>query len=109
MEETDVIGVPLRLKTIEFYKSVQEKLTDEGLVVFNLNGHAKLKDDIETIRRAFPQVYVFRLANVSYVAVASMSEDRKNARNIRATARVVDQRLRANFSFQRMLGNLQQE
>ena len=55
--------MPLRLKTIQFYKEIQKKLAPDGLIVFNLNPHSRIDNDVRNIRDAFPQTYVFRLPN----------------------------------------------
>ena len=36
-ENTDLTGALLAMKTEDFYKNLQKKLTRKGLVVFNLN------------------------------------------------------------------------
>ena len=50
--ETDGTGAPLNLRTRQFYKEVQSKLSPGGLVAFNLNLHDKLGDDIRNISGA---------------------------------------------------------
>ncbi len=101
---TDSTGVPLNLKTIEFYKSVQTKLNPDGLVVFNLNPGKTLRNDINTIRKAFPVTYTFRVASSkNLVAVATTSPRRKRTTELAPVARDLDARFQANFSFQKML------
>jgi spermidine synthase len=101
--DTDSTGVPLRLKTVRFYKEIQKKLTSEGLVVFNLNPHATIRSDIANIREAFPQTYVFELPNYSgAVVVGSMSEKRMPPATMAAAGGDLDRRLRASFSFRAM-------
>ena len=58
---TDDTGVDLRLKTTKFYKEVQEKLALDGVVVFNINDHPKIKQDLQTIRASFRSVYPFHV------------------------------------------------
>ena len=105
-KDTDATGVPQRLKTIAFYKAIQNKLTLEGLVVFNLNSHAQTDDDIATIAEAFPQTAVFscpRSTNVVVVGSASGALDDEAQLKFRAAQ--LDSRFGANFSFQRILEN----
>ena len=72
--KTDDTGVPLRLKTVKFYKEIQKKLTADGVVVFNLNPHPHLDRDVKNIRAAFPQTYVYRLPyREGLVVVGSMN------------------------------------
>jgi spermidine synthase len=106
--DTDATGVPLRLKTLDFYKQLREKLADDGLAVFNLNVHDRLDDDLATIGEAFPQVYVFRVwGNV--VAVGSTSPDRVPVEALRRRALELDRRLQANFSFAGLLRSMAEE
>jgi spermidine synthase len=101
---TDSTGVPLRLRTLRFYKDVQQKLKPGGLVVFNLNPHANMNNDVNTIRNAFPQAYVFPLpGDRGLVVAASMSPERLPLSEVHRRARELDRRFQASFSFQRMV------
>lgn len=104
--DTDATGVPLQLKTIRFYKSLQDKIVPGGLVVFNLNVHSALNDDIAAIREAFPQVYVFRALNANAIAIGSTDKSRVNLPALRERAKDQDRRFKATFSFQELLNNL---
>jgi len=98
--DTDSTGVPLRLKTSDFYRNMQKKLQPEGLVVFNLNRYAAVNADIQTIRSAFPQVYVFQVPEANVVVVGSLAAARESASVLKARAKEADRRFKANFSFQ---------
>src|SRR5262249_52739648 len=75
--DTDPTGVQLRLKTVEFYKESQRKLAPDGMMVFNINAHSMIEEDIRTIRDAFPQTYVFELPySEGLVVVGSLSQER---------------------------------
>jgi spermidine synthase len=104
--DTDDTGVPVRMKTVQFYKEVQKKLNPDGVMVFNLNPHAGLDDDVKTIREAFPQVYVFRLEGSGLVVVASNSEKRIGYPALAKSAAQIDNKIRANFRFQSMVRRL---
>jgi len=104
--DTDPTGMPLRLKTLRFYKDIQGKLKPEGLVVFNLNPHEGIDADIKTIRSAFPQVYVFRIGETNVVVVGSLAQQREQAAALKARAQQADHRFKAAFSFAEMLKNL---
>jgi spermidine synthase len=74
-DATDVSGVPLHLKTAEFFQTVQSHLSPTGLAVFNLHRHRNHAQDVRAIRGAFPQAYVFRVPRRGNVIVAaSMTE-----------------------------------
>ena len=104
---TDDTGVPLRLKTVRFFKDIQKKLEPDGLMVFNLHFHTGTKDTLAAIRSAFPQVYVFRVSHRRSLAViGSLAEEREKPADLRLRARQLDRRFRANFSFQKVLKDL---
>lgn len=106
-KDTDETGVPLKLKTIRFYKDIQKKLTADGLVVFNINPHAQIQDDVRNIREAFPQTYVFNLPNLGgLVVIGSMAPQRLTLAEINAKAVDLDKRFKASFSFREMANTL---
>jgi spermidine synthase len=101
--ETDSTGVPTRLKTILFYKEMQKRLKPDGLVVFNINPHQSIDEDIGRIREAFPQTYVFQLPNYGgFVVAASLAPARMPPKALLAAAQEVDRRFMASYSFRRM-------
>ncbi len=105
--ETDVNGVPLKLKTADFYKLLQDRLQPGGVVVFNLNPHAGTREDVIEISRAFGQTYVFRLTDSpGLVAVATMDKDRMPYSTIAKTAKQLDVRFKATVSFEKMASRL---
>lgn len=108
-EDTDDSGVPRKLKTIAFYKSVQGKLKPNGVVVFNINAHAKTDDDIRTIGEVFPQTAVFSCSGATnVVAIGSMSSTTEDPSVLQERAKELDERFKATFSFQELLnGRLQ--
>jgi spermidine synthase len=106
-KDTDETGVPLKLKTIEFYKDMQKKLSADGMVVFNMNPHDKIEADVKTIAEAFPQQYAFHLPGGGGLAVVgSMNKERLAPAAIRDRAAELDRRFRTTYSFREMAGNL---
>jgi spermidine synthase len=105
--QTDTTGVPIRLKTLQFYKLVQSTLKPGGLTVFNLNPHAGLKEDVASIKDAFPQVYSFSIPRRSgQVIVASTASKRQPHSTILHSARTLDRRFNTSFSFATMARRL---
>jgi spermidine synthase len=105
--ETDETGVPLQLRTIQFYQQLQSRLTDGGCVVFNINPHAGLDEDLKTITKAFPQTYVFSLPNSEgVVAVGSMLPERRELDALREAGTAMDKRFKASFSFEAVASRL---
>ncbi len=104
---TDRTGVPLHLKTLKFYAEVRKRLNPDGVVVFNLNPHLSVGEDIRAIKESFPNTYVFRLTGYEgYVVVASTAEETLSAKAISAAAARVDARFKTPFSFRKMAGRL---
>ena len=106
--DTDPNGVPLALKTAQFYKQIQERLAPDGIVVFNLNPHAGSRDDIATIANSFPQTYVYRLpAGEGFVVVASISAERLTPTSIARAAADADHRFKASYSLEKLVKTLE--
>lgn len=106
-DETDSTGAPLRLHTTPFYDDVKQRLNPGGVVVFNLNTHRRLNDDLRTINASFPQTYRFTIANTgNVVVVASAAGERATYPQLLEAANNTDRRFRAGFSFREMLRRL---
>jgi len=104
---TDKTGVPLHLKTLAFYDQLKKRLTPDGVVMFNLNPHLSVRDDIRTIKEAFPNVYVFQLRNQSgYVVAASTADEKMSLKAVTAAAAESEARLKPSFSLRAMAGRL---
>lgn len=107
---TDDTGVPLRLRTQEFYRQIQKLLTENGSVVFNINPHDQMQQDIAVISESFPQTYVFSLPESDgVVVVGSMQAERLTATQLKAAGKQIDERFKAAFSFATIAGRLQQK
>ena len=105
--ETDISGVPLRLKTVNFLKSVQKRLKPGGLVVFNVHLYDDTKETLAAIHSLFPQVYVFEVSHrQSLVVVGSLAKGRERTGDLRLRAKQLDQRFRTTFSFAELLKDL---
>ena len=102
---TDAVGVPLEMKTRQFYKDLQAKLADDGVVAFNLNRHQASDEDLKAIRAAFGQVYVFGTVGGS-VALATRAEVRDSPAALRTKAGQLDRRLREALNVEEMLQHL---
>lgn len=108
--ETDTTGAPLRLKTAQFYKEIQSKLKPEGLVVINLNSHANIRGDVETVRETFPQTYVFQAPDVfNLVVVGSLAPARLTFTAISRRASEEDRRFQTSYKFREMANHLSRQ
>ena len=103
-EETDATGQPLRLKTIEFYKGLRKHLTEDGVVVVNLNVHEGTRDDLATIRSAYPQVYMFKASTPNRIITCTWEKTRTTPAALHEKAKELDGRFKATFTFQSLLG-----
>jgi spermidine synthase len=107
--QTDISGVPVRLKTVQFLKDMQKKLKPGGVVAFNVHLYDDTKETLATIRKAFPQVYVFDVSHrESLVVVGSTATQREKPSDLQFRAKQLDGRFRADFSFQDILKDLRQ-
>jgi spermidine synthase len=106
--ETDDTGVPLRMKTIAFLKEdVLPHLVEGGVVVFNINGHDKIDEDVKTIQGAFPQAYFFPVPDTdNYIVVGSTVPARLTREQVKKAGEATDERLKADISFKKMAGYL---
>lgn len=106
---TDRVGVPRHLKTAQFYDQiVRARLNPDGVVVFNLNPHNSVFEDIRTIKSVFPNTYVFKLTGYDgYVVVASTAENKWDSTAVSAEATRLDRRFKAPFKFRQMAGRLE--
>jgi spermidine synthase len=108
--DTDGTGAPLALRTKQFYEQLQTKLKPGGVVVFNLNPHPQLLEDIRGIQGAFPQTYVFPLTRFGgAVAVGATTADRVELKELVARGRDLDRRFKTEVSFQEMARRVHRE
>ncbi|MHC4600277.1 MAG: spermidine synthase, partial [Planctomycetota bacterium] len=106
--DTDQTGVPLHLKTIAFFKSLHKNLKEDGLVVFNLNLHPEMSKDIDAIKQAFPQVYVFRVpGRRNRVIVATLGTKRLYPDDLEERAKKLDEEKDWGFYFRALARKLQ--
>ena len=101
---TDGAGVPERLRTLQFYASLRERLSDIGCVTFNLTHHAGTESDIDTIVEAFPgSVVIDCPPSLNTIVVAPVNADNATDQQIIDRARAADERFETTFSFVDML------
>lgn len=105
--DTDTTGVPVRLKTEAFLRTLQQRLNPEGVVVWNLNGHQAIGEDVRAIQNTFAQVYYFRVPGEdNHVVIGSTSSKRVSGATMESIGGAIDTRLRADFSFAKLAGLL---
>jgi hypothetical protein len=98
--DTDATGVPLAMRTQEFYKQIQARLKPGGLAAFNVNPHPQMRDDVGEIAAAFPQTYEFPLPrNDGLVVLASTDATRVTRAEMVARAGPLDERFGTSIKF----------
>lgn len=101
--DTDATGVPLALRTQQFYQQMQTKLKPGGVAAFNINPHPQMQDDLQAIAAAFPQMYEFPLSRRDgTVVLASTDPVRVTRTAMFERARVLDPRFTTSINFQEM-------
>lgn len=58
-DQTDSMGIPLRMKSAEFYRELRRHITPEGAIVMNMNRSSHVEDDVTGIRAVFEGVFRF--------------------------------------------------
>jgi spermidine synthase len=109
--DTDSTGVPLRMKTAAFLKTdVISRLKPGGVVVFNINGHPKMDEDLEIIRGVFPQTYRFGVPGTNnLIVIGSTFSARLGREQLERAGAAVDGKFHADFSFKSVAGQLMDE
>jgi spermidine synthase len=101
--DTDASGVPLALRTRQFYEQLQSKLKPGGVAAFNINPHPLVEEDVRAIAGAFPQAYEFPLPQgVGLVMIASTDARRSTRGDLIERARPLDERFETSIRFQEM-------
>jgi len=104
--KTDSTGLPLRMKTAKFYKSLQSKLLPGGVVAVNLNVQPHTPDDVAILRETYNQVYPFRVTTPNIIVLCTTESKRLSATELRERGKEVDRRIKANFSCAALTGSL---
>jgi spermidine synthase len=106
-ETTDLTGVPRDLKTVAFLKSLHGKLRDNGLVVFNLNESMETPSDIQSIREAFPSVYLFRVSGSgNLIVIGSLARAEVKAGELKRRGEALDRERDHGFSFRDLVDQM---
>jgi spermidine synthase len=107
--DTDATGVPLSLRTQQFYQQLQTKLKPGGVAAFNINPHPQMGDDIRAITTAFPQAYEFQLPRYQgAVVIASTDPERVTRAELIKRAGALDEAFDNTISFRDMARRLRE-
>jgi len=101
---TDSTGHPLSLKSEDFYRSIHKRLSQDGVVMFNVIAGRDASDYIDGVRRAFAASDIYRPRGTGNVIVfAAPQAPLAGEVELRARARALDRRGGYGFSFERLL------
>jgi len=98
--DTDSTGVANKFKGQTFLQKLKTRLKQNGIVVFNINNHEKMQDDIKTIKEEFEQVYFFQKNRAgNLIVIGSTNPNRVSQDKMKEIASVLDKNYKVNFSF----------
>lgn len=98
--DTDSTGVANKFKGQTFLQKLKSRLKQNGIVVFNINNHEKMREDIQTIEQEFQQVYFFQKnKSGNLIVVGSTNANRISNEKMKEIASVLDKNYKVNFSF----------
>lgn len=103
--DTDMVGVPTRLKTQEFLRRVKAALTPGGVVAFNINHHDTMTEDIATVRSVFEHVSVYRTPPSENKVVIATDGAVPTAQEMRERIDALNERFGGSMSFAEVLAN----
>ena len=107
-EETDSTGTPLRLKTLTFYQQINQILKPNGVVAFNLNEHATIQNDIETIQSSFERSWIIKVPKRrNIVVISSNRKDRVFSQELIQNSIKLDKKHKdAGFKYSNLTGTI---
>ncbi|TAN53515.1 MAG: hypothetical protein EPN19_09070 [Betaproteobacteria bacterium] len=100
---TDSSGHPLSLKSSAFYASVRVRLNPGGVAMFNMIRGRDSDAYVDSIRREFKAIDIYRPAGTGNVIVFAAAEALANEDELRVRARAFDRRGGFGFSFEQLL------
>ncbi|MBP7283317.1 MAG: fused MFS/spermidine synthase [Leptospiraceae bacterium] len=99
-QETDSTGVAQKLKAPSFLQKLKTKLNKNGIVVFNINNHEKMQNDIKTIRQEFSNIYFFQKnRSGNLIVIGSTDTEKISIDKMLLAAKDLDKKNKVNFSF----------
>lgn len=97
--DTDSVGVPTRLKTLEFLNRLKQALAPGGVVAFNINEHDTMADDIAAVAATFGAVAVYRSQGADNKVVIAGRDGLATENEMRARIEPLTARFGATLSF----------
>lgn len=98
--DTDSTGVANKFKGQTFLQKLKSRLKQNGIVVFNINNHEKMQEDIQTIEHEFAQIYFFQKnRSGNLIVIGSTNTNRISQDKMKEIAGVLDKNYKVNFSF----------
>ncbi len=103
--DTDAVGVPTRLKTLDFLGRLKQALNPGGVVAFNVNEYDTMEDDIASVRTAFGNATVYRCPPSQNKVVIATSDPPNPDEQLRGRIGGLDARFDGALSFTDIFAN----
>jgi spermidine synthase len=97
--DTDMTGVPSRLKTQEFLGRLKQTLAPGGVVAFNVNEHDRMADDIASVAAVFGHAVVYHSPPAENRVVIAVAGNLPADDELRAGIAALDARFGGALSF----------
>jgi len=104
-DATDTVGVPTRLKTLEFLGRLRQTLAPGGVVAFNINEHDSMADDVTAVATAFGHAVVYRCPPAANKVVIATEGGLPAEDVVPARVAALDARFGGALSFSELLAN----
>ena len=106
---TDETGISFKFKEKSFYENLKNHLTDEGIVVFNINHYLNFDKDIKSISEYFPNLFIINRRNSgNYIIIASTQKNKILKEDLVSMANWIDKDRAPNYSFVEMVDDFKE-
>lgn len=103
--DTDVTGVPTRLKTVAFLGQLKRALAPGGVVAFNVNEHDTMADDLAAIAEVFGTPATYRCPPAENTVVIAGERGLAADTDLQARISGLDARFHGALAFAELLKN----
>ncbi len=106
---TDETGISYKFKENSFYENLKQHLTEEGIVVFNINHYLNFEKDIKSINENFKNLYIInRKGSGNYIIIASTQKNKLSKEDLNSMAGWIDKDRNPNYSFVEMVDDFKE-
>jgi len=106
---TDETGISFKFKERGFYENLKNHLTNDGIVVFNINHYLNFDKDIKSISENFANLYIVNRKNSgNYIIIASTQKNKVLKEELLLMANWIDRDRNPNYSFVEMVDDFKE-